>query len=128
MSDDTETKQSLLAKWGTKAGAIAAILGMVAAVFVFDDRYEKAADADADQIVLTDQLTNMQTSIISEMRVEVTKNRSAMISNMQLDADDIEYEISQIERRSEEVPRHLIDKHKQILRDIEELKAGEPTN
>jgi len=128
MSDDTETKQSLLAKWGTKAGAIAAILGMIAAVFVFDDRYEKTADADADQVALTEQLNNMQTSIISEMRVEVTKNRSAMISNMQLDADDIEYEISQLERRNEDVPRHLIDKHKQILRDIEELKSSEPTD
>ena len=127
MGDDT-TKQNLWAKWGAKATTVAAILGMIAAVFVFDDRYAKEDDIVNDRIELTDQLNNMQTSIISEMRVEVTKNRSAMISNMQLDADDIEYEISQIERRGEDVPRHLIDKHKQILRDIEELKSSEPTD
>lgn len=121
MGDATEQKSNLWAKWGAKASTVAAILGMVAAVFVFDDRYAKEDG-------LTEQLTSMQTSIIAEMRVEVTKNRSAMISNMQRDADDLEYEMSQIERAGNQPPRHMIDKHKQILRDIEELKAGEPSS
>jgi hypothetical protein len=114
-------KSKMLNNWVAKASAITAILGMVAAVIVFDDRYAKEEG-------LTEQLAAMQTSIIAEMRTEVTKNRSAMISNMQRDADDLEYEMSQIERSGDQPPRHMIDKHKQILRDIEELKAGETSN
>lgn len=123
MGDDTETKPNLWAKWGAKATTVAAILGMIAAVFVFDDRYEKASGIDA-------KLTTMQTTIISEMRNEVTRNRTAMISNMQRDADDLEFEIMQFERENpgQQAPRYKIEKHKQILRDIEELKSGGTTN
>lgn len=117
MGDDTETKSNLWAKWGAKATTVAAILGMIAAVFVFDDRYEKASGIDA-------KLSTMQTTIISEMRNEVTINRTAMISNMQRDADDLEYEMSLLDTP----PRYMIEKHKQILRDIEELKTSGISN
>lgn len=116
MSNDSSTKTPFFHSWATKAAALTTILGMVAAVVVFDDRYAKESG-------LKENLNNIKTEIISEMRAEVAKNRSVMISDMQRDADDLEYEISQYEKRGEEPPRYKVDKRKQILRDIEELKA-----
>jgi predicted sulfurtransferase len=99
-----------------KATALTAVLGMIGAVFVFDDRYAKQAN-------LTETLQGIKTEIISEMRSEIVKNRSAMISDMQREADDLEYEMAQYQKRGEEPPRYMIEKQKQILRDIEELKS-----
>ena len=117
----SDNSQSFIHRWGAKASAVAAILGLVAAVFVFDDRYAKNAG-------LKEDLDTLQTSIIAEMRREITKNRTAMISNMQRDADDLEYQISQIKQVNEPVPRYMIEKYKQIRRDIEELKSGGQAN
>jgi septation ring formation regulator EzrA len=46
-----------------------------------------------------------------------------MIAGMQRDADDIEFQMIEIEEAGEKVPRFLKEKHKQITRQIEDLKA-----
>lgn len=83
------------------------------AIFVIDARYTKDAD-----------LQSVKTEIIQELRTEVTKNRSVMIATMEREADDIEFEISQLEDAGATVPRYLSEKHKQILRAIERLENG----
>lgn len=118
MDKDTNQTPTFLKRWAAKATYVATILAMVAALFVFDDRYSKEAE-------LQGKLDVLQAAIIKEMRQEVAKNRNAMISNMQRDADDIEFAIKTLEDAGETVPRFQIEKFKQITRDIEELKNNE---
>jgi len=56
------------------------------------------------------------------MRREVSKNRAVMIASMQRSADDIEFQIMEHEQNGDKVPRFLIEKHKQITRQIEDLQ------
>lgn len=102
----------------SKALFIAAIVGMIAGVVVLDDRYAKENE-------LQSKLDVVQNNIIGEMRKEVAKNRNAMINNMQRDADDVEFAIKTLEGATKPVPRFLIEKFKQINRDIEGLKSDE---
>ena len=102
----------------SKALFIAAIVGMIAGVVVLDDRYAKEDG-------LQSKLDLLQSAVIKEMRLEVAKNRNAMISNMQRDADDVEFAIKKLEDANQPVPRFQIEKFKQITRDIEELKNNE---
>lgn len=94
---------------------ISAVLALVGGIIAFDSRYSKETD-------ITEKLTNAKTEIISEMRREVVKNRSVMIAAMQREADDLEYQITRLERSGEPVPRYMSDKHKQILRQITTLR------
>ncbi len=96
--------------------SISAVLAVVGGVIAFDSRYAKE-----------DAMVSFKNEIISEMRREVVKNRSVMISGMQREADDIEFQIAQLEAEGKPVPRYLSDKYKQILRQIETLK-NENTN
>ena len=89
-----------------------AILAMVAAVIGADSRYVKS-----------DDLQQAKNEIINEMRYEVSKNRAVMIASMQRNADDIEFQIAEIEQEGNKAPRFLIEKHRQITRQIEDLKA-----
>ena len=91
---------------------IAAVLAMIGAVIGADARYVKY-----------DDLQDIKNEIINEMRREVTKNRAVMIASMQRDADDIEFQMVEFEEAGKKVPRFLIEKHKQITRQIEDLKA-----
>ncbi len=118
MSENTNKKPGFMKRWATKATYVATILSMVAAVFVFDDRYAKEDG-------LQGKLDVLQLAIIKEMRVEVAKTRNAMISNMQRAADDIEFEIKTLEDEGKPVPRFQLEKFKQITRDIEKLKSDE---
>ena len=92
------------------AGVIA-VLTMIAAVIGADARYIKS-----------DDLENAKNEIINEMRREVSKNRAVMIASMQRSADDIEFQIMEHEQNDQKVPRFLIEKHKQITRQIEDLQ------
>ena len=91
---------------------ITAVLAMIGGIIAADARYTKQND-----------LMDIKNEIIEEMRREVTKNRAVMIASMQRDADDIEFQMIEIEERGEKVPRFLKEKHKQITRQIEDLKA-----
>ena len=91
---------------------ITAVLGMIAGILAADARYTKH-----------DDLLKIKDEIVNEMRQEVTKNRAVMIASMQRDADDIEFQMIEIEEKGEKVPRFLKEKHKQITRQIEDLKA-----
>lgn len=115
------SEMTFFQKWGSVASTITAILTLLGAVFVFDDRYAKHA-------VISKDLDQLKLDIISEMRTEVSKNRIAMIQNMQREADDLDFEIYSARQRGEEPSRYLIDKNKQINRDIETLKSYESTN
>ncbi len=95
---------SKLASW---IGGIGVIVG---AVFAFDARYNTTPAID---------------SLKSEVVSEIAINRGAMISMMQANADDIEFQMLEIQGRNETVPRYLIDKHKLLLRDIERLQKNE---
>lgn len=95
----------------TVAGIIT-VLTMIAAVIAADARYTK-----------DDDLQDIKNEIIDEMRREITKNRAVMIASMQRDADDIEFQMLEYEQADKKVPRFLIEKHKQITRQIEDLKA-----
>ena len=92
----------------TTAGACVAL---VAGIFAIDARYTKDAD-----------LESVKNEIIRELRTEVTKNRSVMIDTMQREADDLEFQMFQLEEQGKTPPRYMVDKHKQITRDIQELK------
>lgn len=91
---------------------ITAVLAMIGGIIAADSRYTKHAD-----------LLEIKDEIVNEMRREVTKNRAVMIAGMQRDADDIEFQMIEIEEEGAKVPRFLKEKHKQITRQIEDLKA-----
>ena len=91
---------------------ITAVLAMIGGIIAADSRYTKH-----------DDLLKIKDEIVNEMRQEVTKNRAVMIASMQRDADDIEFQMIEIEEAGEKVPRFLKEKHKQITRQIEDLKA-----
>lgn len=92
------------------AGWIGGLGIIVGAVFAFDARYNT-----------TPAINSLKAEVVQEIAV----NRSAMISLMQRDADDIEFEMITMESNDKPIPRYLIDKHKQLLRDIEKLKKDE---
>ena len=104
-------------KWQSIVGSITAVLGLIAAFFVVDDRWNNAG--------LSHQLESAKNEIVGEMRTEVGENRSALITLLQRDADDLEFEISKIEARGEEVPRHTLERFKSTQRQIEDLKNEE---
>lgn len=111
---------------------VTAGLGLVAAVIAFDSRYLKDDDLstakteilnEADErYTETDDLENVKNEIINELRTEVSKNRAVMIASMQRTADDIEFQMMEHEQNGTKVPRFLVEKHKQILRQIEDLQ------
>lgn len=111
---------------------VTAALGLVAAVIGFDSRYLNQTDLDSAKIAFmaeTDQkytraadLETTKNEIIDELRQEVSKNRAVMIASMQRTADDIEFQMMEHEENGTKVPRFLIEKHKQILRQIEDLQ------
>jgi len=72
-------------------------------------------------------LVDIKNEIINEMRREVAKNRTVMIASMQRDADDLEFQMMEYEHKKQPAPRFIIEKHKQITRQIEELKKNELT-
>ena len=93
-------------------GGTAAVVALIGGLFAADARYIKS-----------DDLQQVKNEIINEMRYEVSKNRAVMIASMQRNADDIEFQIAEIEQEGDKVPRFLIEKHRQITRQIEDLKA-----
>lgn len=114
---------------------VTAALGLVAGVIGFDSRYLKKPDlvttkieilAETDRIYTkADDLEAVKNEIINELRQEVSKNRAVMIASMQRTADDIEFQMMEHESDGTKVPRFLIEKHKQIIRQIEDLKEVE---
>jgi len=118
MTTEATKTTKFLGALKSKALTITAIVGMIAGVVVLDDRYSKETE-------LQGKFDVVQNTIVKEMRKEVAKNRNAMISNMQRDADDVEFTITQLEEAGQPVPRFQREKFKQINRDIEGLKSDE---
>lgn len=94
------------------AGTTAA-LALIAAILAADARYTKR-----------DDLTAIKNEIINELRREVAKNRTVMIASMQRNADDLEFQMMDYEQQNKSIPRFIVEKHKQITRQIEELKKN----
>ena len=94
------------------AGTTAA-LALIAAILGADARYTKQAD-----------LVDIKNEIINEMRREVAKNRTVMIASMQRNADDLEFQMMDYEQQNKPIPRFIVEKHRQIKRQIEELKKN----
>lgn len=90
---------------------IVTVLTMIGAVLAADARYTKQDDLQA-----------VKNEIINEMRTEISKNRAVMIGSMQRDADDLEFMMMEFEQDDKKVPRYIIEKHKQITRQIDELQ------
>ncbi len=101
-----------LSKLVSIVGTIGALVG---GFLAFDARYNPAP--------IQAQLEAAKTELITELRTEIAITRAAMLSNMLREADDIEYQISEYELNNKQPPRFLVEKHKQIIRDIEELKS-----
>ena len=111
------------------------VLALIAAVIGADARYLKENDleqAKIELISITDakytiaaDLEDVKNEIINELRQEVSKNRAVMIASMQRTADDIEFQMMEYEQDSVKIPRFLIEKHKQIIRQIEDLQEVE---
>jgi len=97
-------------------GGVTAVLALISAIIAADGRYTKE-----------DDLQGIKNEIINEMRREVAKNRTVMIASMQRDADDLEFQMMDYEQKNKPVPRFIREKHKQITRQIEELKKNELT-
>ena len=102
-------------------GVVVAGIGLIGALFAFDGRYEKAGES-------AKIMTAAKNEIIHELRSEVSTNRGVLILNMQRDADDLEFQISEYENKNEIAPRYIIEKHKAIVREIETLKKDEKPN
>lgn len=98
-----------------------AVIGLIAGIVALDSRYAKEDDFGK-------KLTAIKNDIIGEMRKEVVLNRTVMIANMQREADDLEFQINQLEASNKPVPRFMIEKYKQINREIEDLKNENPNN
>ena len=96
---------------------ITAVTSLLAGVFAIDSRYAKISDVN-----------DAKTEIINEMRREVVKNRDVMIDGMRRESDDIEFQIMELERKGQTAPRYLVEKHKQILRQIEKLQEYEKSS
>ena len=96
-------------------GGVTAALALIGAIISFDARYAKQDD-------FLDTISAAKNEIVNEMRQEVVKNRTVMINAMQREADDLEYQMSELEKAGKSVPRYMSDKFKQIGRQIEELK------
>ena len=94
-------------------GGTSAALALIAAILAADARYTKH-----------DDLVDIKNEIINEMRREVAKNRTVMIASMQRNADDLEFQMMDYEQQHKPTPRFIIEKHKQITRQIEELKKN----
>lgn len=107
------------------AATITAVVGLFGAVIGFDARYAKEEDFMSSKQELLQTIEAAQRQIVDEMRAEVVKNRSVMIEGMQREADDLEYQMMELEKASKPVPRYMVEKHKQILRQIEALKHDE---
>ncbi len=115
MPEEATKTTKFLGALKSKALTITAIVGMIAGVVVLDDRYAKEGE-------LQSKLDNVQTAIITEMREEVAKNRTAMISILQSEADDVAYEIKTLEDAGQHVPRFILEKYTRLTRTIEGLK------
>ena len=88
-----------------------AVVALISAIIAADARYTKVDDLD-----------KAKNEIIDEMRTEVTKNRKVMIATMQREADDLEFAMMEYEQEGKQPPRYMVEKFKQITRQIEELK------
>lgn len=107
-------------KWTSIVGSVTAVLGLIGAFFVVDDRWNNAG--------LSHQLESAKNTIVGEMRSEVGVNRAALISLLLDDVDDLEFEISQMRSRGEEPSRHMIERLKSKQRLIEDLEDEEDNN
>ncbi len=113
------------------AGIVTA-LALVSGIIGFDSRYLNDDDLKAAKIefmaetdkkyTISADLEAVKTEIIDELRREVSKNRAVMIASMQRTADDVEFQMLEHEQDGTKVPRFLIEKHKQIIRQIEDLQ------
>lgn len=88
-----------------------AVVALISAIIAADARYTKVDDLD-----------KAKNEIIDEMRTEVTKNRKVMITTMQREADDLEFAMMEYEQEGKQPPRYMVEKFKQITRQIDELK------
>jgi hypothetical protein len=107
-------------KWQSIVGTVTAVLGLIGAFFVVDDRWNNAG--------ISHQIESATNTIVGEMRSEVGVNRSALISLLLDDVDDLEFEISQLRARGEEPSRHQIERLKSKQRLIKELEDEENNN
>lgn len=99
------------------AGGIVATVTLITSIFVVDDRWNN------DKVV--SRLEAMENNLLDEFRDEVGINRGALISILQRDIDDLEFEISQSESAGENVPRIKIERLKQTERLLEVIKKDE---
>lgn len=106
---DNKTRYINIAK--VSAGIMTA-LGLVFGILKFDDRYVKVSDLQ------TELNYHYEKSV-----VEIAKNRKALTASLLRSADDLDYEISEIENSGKSIPRYMIEKRTQFNRDIEELTS-----
>jgi len=91
-------------------GGISAIVALVATLI-----------SGYDSLTTDTELADAKKDIIVEMRREVVKNRGAMISIIQQSADDLLWDMQQMDQTTE-LYKYKLDKHNQLLKQIEELK------
>lgn len=91
-------------------GGISASLALVATII-----------AGYNTITTDEELMAAKKEIITEMRREVVRNRGVMISALQRTADDLLWDMQGLDQTSD-LFKHLSEKHRQITREIEELK------
>lgn len=107
---------------------ITATLALFAGVIAFDGRYTKEDDFTTAIEEVKVLLEDAKTDIIDEMRMEVVKNRTVMIGTMQREADNLEWQMMELDSAEKPVPRYMTEKHNQIKRQIEALKDNEDTD
>lgn len=91
-------------------GGISAVVALVATLI-----------AGYDTLTTDAELLQTKQDIISEMRREVVKNRGVMMSTMQREADDILWDLEGMDPTTD-LYKHLAEKHRDITRQIEDLK------
>jgi hypothetical protein len=97
----------------TLASWIGAITVIVGGVFAFDARYNNNDTLAA--------LNDVKSQVVSEVAV----NRSALLSMLRNESDDLEFLMMEMRANDEQVPRHIIEKQRRIQRQIETLEKDE---
>lgn len=98
-------------------GGIVTVISLITALWAVDDRYPKK-----------DDLETMEGRIVSEFRSESASTRMTLVEDMESRLDEMDYDISILEKNNELVPEVLTIKRNMLYRRIEDLKNNETDN
>lgn len=113
----TKTIMGMVTNAKVVIGGIVTVISLITALWAVDDRYPKK-----------DDLETMEGRIVSEFRSESASTRMTLVEDMESRLDEMDYDISILEKNNELVPEVLTIKRNMLYRRIEDLKNNETDN